>query len=201
MRLRNVELEDTQLKLDFNHEETQQIVIHDREVYDKAQRAFVAYVRYYKEQQLHFIFQFKHLDIGFLAQSFYLLRIPRIKEILGKEIPNFMQSDIDPSTIIYRDPTKEAYRQKELAKKEEELLEKMKQKKKNNKKNEKLPRKRSRTEKRDAKRKAIEEDFDELGKEESIIKKIKKGKLTDPDVIEYIEGCPKIKSLFRRKRH
>ncbi|CAG9326693.1 unnamed protein product [Blepharisma stoltei] len=201
MRLRNIDLENTSVGLDFDHDQASQTVIEDREVYDKAQRAFVAYIRYYKEHQLHYIFELKHLDIGFLARSFYLLRIPRVKEILGKEIPNFIQSDIDPSTITYKDPIKESIRQKELKRKEEELLEKQKAKQKLNKKSEKFPRKRSRTEKREAKRKAIEEDWDELGAEERIIKKIKKGKMTDPDVVNYIEGCPKIKSLFRKKKH
>lgn len=36
----------------------------DRDVIDKAQNAFVSYVRYYKEHYLNFIFAFNLLDIG-----------------------------------------------------------------------------------------------------------------------------------------
>ena len=56
----------------------------DRDKYEAAQRAFVAFVRSYTEHELGFIFQFKQLDLGVLARSFCLLRIPRVKEILGK---------------------------------------------------------------------------------------------------------------------
>jgi ATP-dependent RNA helicase DDX55/SPB4 len=43
----------------------------------------VSFVRSYKEHDLKYIFEFKNLDLGDLANSFYLLRVPRVKEILG----------------------------------------------------------------------------------------------------------------------
>lgn len=58
-----------------------------------------------------------------------MLRLPRIKEILGKAIKNFVQSEIDPETIPWRVANQkkqfEERRQHTLEKKaQEELLKK-----------------------------------------------------------------------------
>ena len=79
------------------------------------------------------------------------------------------------------------------------IEQKLAHKKKKNK--EKNCRKRSRSEKREAKRVSMVEDFDELGKEERIIKKVRKGHFKDPEVIEYINENPHIKTFFRKKKH
>jgi ATP-dependent RNA helicase DDX55/SPB4 len=59
-------------------------MLKDKDIVDKSQDAFVSFIRYYKEHQLNFIFSFNLLDIGECANSFFLFRIPRVKEILGK---------------------------------------------------------------------------------------------------------------------
>lgn len=64
-------------------------ILKDRDILDKAQNAFVSFVRYYKEHNLEFIFSFNQLDIGAVANSFYLIRIPRVKEILGRKLQGF----------------------------------------------------------------------------------------------------------------
>lgn len=56
----------------------------DRDLVDKSQSAFVSFIRYYKEHNLNFIFALNQLDIGHVANSFCLFKIPRVKEILGK---------------------------------------------------------------------------------------------------------------------
>jgi ATP-dependent RNA helicase DDX55/SPB4 len=43
------------------------------------------------------------LELGDVANSFFLLRLPRIKEILGRTVKNFVQSEIDPETIPWKD--------------------------------------------------------------------------------------------------
>lgn len=43
-------------------------------------------MRSYKEHKLNLIFRIKDLNIGKVATSFFLFRLPRVKEILGKEI-------------------------------------------------------------------------------------------------------------------
>ena len=61
-------------------------MMQDHDLVDKSQDAFVSFIRYYKEHQLTFIFSFTMLDIGQVANSFCLFKIPRVKEILGKPI-------------------------------------------------------------------------------------------------------------------
>lgn len=51
----------------------------DRDYVEKSKKAFVSYIRSYKEHDLRYIFEFKNLDIGKTAQSFFMYRIPRIK--------------------------------------------------------------------------------------------------------------------------
>jgi len=62
----------------------------DRDLVDKAQNGFVSFIRYYKEHRLSYIFAFNNLDIGQVANSFALFSIPRVKEILGKAVKNFV---------------------------------------------------------------------------------------------------------------
>ena len=53
----------------------------DRDVLDKAMRAFVSHVRGYKEHQCTFIFQLADLDLNHLARMYGLLRLPVMKEV------------------------------------------------------------------------------------------------------------------------
>jgi ATP-dependent RNA helicase DDX55/SPB4 len=74
----------------------------DKDLIEKAQHAFVSFIRYYKEHELKFIFNFKSLDIGSIANSFTLLRLPRIKEILGKKVIGFTNQFVDLDAIGYK---------------------------------------------------------------------------------------------------
>jgi len=38
-------------------------------------KAFVSFIRHYKEHQCNYIFNFKELDIGKLAESFCLIKV------------------------------------------------------------------------------------------------------------------------------
>lgn len=166
-----------------------------RENYEKAQNAFVSYIRYYKEHHLGFIFSFKKLDIGLLAHSFGLLRIPRIREILGKPIESFTMSEIDPETIRYHNKKREVKRQQELTERQEQIVKQ--QHKKKSSKNE--PKKRTRSDKRGAKMNDKASEWKEMAYEERVVKKIKKRKMNDPEVIHFLETNQGY-NLFRKKR-
>ena len=74
----------------------QDYMLTDKDLIDKSQDAFVSFLRYYKEHQLAFIFAFNALNIGQVANSFFLFRLPRVKEILGRPIKDFVtRSDVD----------------------------------------------------------------------------------------------------------
>ena len=79
----------------------------DKDLVDKSQDGFVSFIRYYKEHQLTFIFSFNLLDIGAVANSFCLFKIPRVKEILGKQLVGFAQNnDVIIDQIPYKDKNK-----------------------------------------------------------------------------------------------
>lgn len=177
--------------------EIDEIVTSDRDVYECAQRAFVSYIRYYEEQELSFLFRLKDLDIGNLAHSFHLLRLPRINEILGKSITSFTNSDRNPEDITYRDTAKEAKRQEELRQKV--LLKEQRLKEKNKEKERKKSR--SRSEKRHTRRSNSAKELDSLRHEENMVRKIKKGKVNSEEVKQFLEEFPNIKAIFRRKKH
>jgi|TARA_B110000285_G_scaffold224363_1_gene281106 ATP-dependent RNA helicase DDX55/SPB4 len=79
----------------------------DRDLIDKSQDAFVSFIRYYKEHQLTFIFAFNMLEIGEVANSFFLFKIPRVKEILGKQCKGFIpNNEVNIESIPYVDVNK-----------------------------------------------------------------------------------------------
>lgn len=80
----------------------------DRDLIDKASNAFVSFVRYYKEHALQYIFSMKMLDIGEVANSFFLFRVPRVKEILGVSLKSFKtDTSVKIEEIPYVDKNKE----------------------------------------------------------------------------------------------
>ena len=88
-------------------EELQAAMKKDKDLVDKSQDGFVSYIRYYKEHQLTFIFSFNLLDIGGVANSFCLFKIPRVKEILGKQLSGFVQNnEVIIDQIPYLDKNK-----------------------------------------------------------------------------------------------
>lgn len=108
-------------------------MMEDRDLIDKSSDSFVSFVRYYKEHELTFIFNINSLDLGAVAYSFHLFKVPRVKEILGKSI-KFTNTEIDLENIPYKDSNKgnqkmeqqikrkEKFEQKKQLKEEQEIL-------------------------------------------------------------------------------
>lgn len=82
----------------------------DRAFYQNGMRAFVSFVRSYKEHHAQMIFQLKQLDLGAVARSFGLLHFPKMPEFSKMKIVGFEESDIDPKKIAYKDKIKERQR-------------------------------------------------------------------------------------------
>lgn len=149
----------------------------DKLIYDRAVKAFVSFVKFYSEHDLKYIFDIKGLDIGNLATSFQLLRLPRIKEILGRNVKNFKQSDLDPSEIKYLDSNVGT----QMAKKKEKS--KMKQEERKIRKeigeiDRQVKYSRSKSERKRIKNKNNMEEWKDLAEEEKLYKKFKKGKIS-----------------------
>ncbi|KAF3777257.1 hypothetical protein EJ110_NYTH46187 [Nymphaea thermarum] len=53
----------------------------DRDVMEKGLKAFVSYIRAYKEHQCSYIFRWKELEIGKLGMGYGLLQLPSMPEL------------------------------------------------------------------------------------------------------------------------
>merc|ERR1719291_300959 len=123
-----------------------------------------------------YIFPFKSLPLGPVATDYCLLRLPRMKEILGKRIAGFVHSSVHPNDVPFKDKNQEKQRQEKLEKKKQEAEEEEAKKRKE--KPAKEPKPRTRGEKRRAKRSGKEEAWRLLQIEECLARKQRKGKLS-----------------------
>lgn len=97
-------------------EELKQLSMIDRDLLEGGSTAFMSFLRAYKEHICSFIFRFGDLDIGAVARSYALLRLPKIPEtrgVKGRPIV-FETTPINTSTIPYRHEEKEKARQRRL---------------------------------------------------------------------------------------
>merc|ERR1712217_449880 len=156
---------------------TRRLVETDRAVMLKANKAFVSFIRAYQEHQLPYIFPFKSLDLGALAMGFCVLRLPRVKEILGRKIKGFVNSEVHPNDVPFRDKKQEKLRQQKLEKKraEEEA---------------------GAEEAEKAGRKGRAEEWSMLGREESLAKRFRSGKITAAQFQKGIAKAPNGKGKF-----
>ncbi|KAM3600547.1 uncharacterized protein V6R79_024979 [Siganus canaliculatus] len=152
----------------------------DRAMFDRSMRAFVSYVQAYAKHECSLIFRVKDLDFASLARGFALLRLPKMPELRGKTFPDLEEAAADAvDAIRYKDKNREKQRQKMLA----ELKEKMKTPpppRKNFSKNKawsKQKEKKERRKKRAAKRKRSQE----LLNDTRLLKKLKKGQISEED--------------------
>lgn len=60
-------------------------------------------------------FIFLDLDFASVARGFALLRLPKMPELRGKNLPDFTEMTVDTDTIRYKDKSREKQRQKMLA--------------------------------------------------------------------------------------
>ena len=172
-----------------------EINMSDKWIYDKAVNTFISYLRFYKENELKYIFDIRSLDIGNLANSFQLLKLPRlkIKEFQNETIKNFVgDPNVEPSQLVYLD--KNIKKQMEKKKKKiNEKLEEIRERKKIKKEIIKLNGRnngdklnRTRKERKEVKIKNIIEQWDDLADDELLYKKYKKGKITKEEYEKHL---------------
>jgi len=92
-------------------------VIADRAVVELGERAFLSYLRAYKQHRCSYVLEFDKLDIGSLANALFLLRIPRIAEFrkLRSRIEFEKDPTVDLKAIKFKDKQRELLRQKKIA--------------------------------------------------------------------------------------
>ncbi|KAG5929835.1 ATP-dependent rRNA helicase spb4 [Claviceps africana] len=110
----------------------------DRAIFDKAQKAFVSWVRSYAAHQATSIFCVADLDWEDLGHAWGLLRMPRMPELkTWKGDKTLGVADVDWDTFAYKDKAREKARQEALeAERNGEVEEKRKADKSRKRKNE-----------------------------------------------------------------
>jgi ATP-dependent RNA helicase DDX55/SPB4 len=58
-------------------------------------KAFVSFVRAYSKHEASYIFRLKSLDFVGVAESYGLLRLPRMPELKGVETSSWYDADIE----------------------------------------------------------------------------------------------------------
>ncbi|CDS36374.1 ATP dependent RNA helicase DDX55 [Echinococcus multilocularis] len=93
----------------------QQVCIKDRLLYEKSIKAFVSFAQFYRKHDCRLLFKIQELDWGSLANAYGLLRLPQMPELKGVSIDSFISSDVDLTTLKYKE--KSIARQRELKRK------------------------------------------------------------------------------------
>ena len=180
---------------DFSMEDEnvfKELMLTDKDYLQKAKKAFVSFVRSYKEHELKTVFTFKHLDLSALARSFFLPIIPKIKEMSFNGVKRVPDEDYweKAQKVEFHDINQ----QKQFEEKQELLLEKrenMERQKhflrKKAKKEQESKKYRSFQDRKHAKEREIEREFDEFTREEKLAKKLKRGAITQEDFDHQME--------------
>ncbi|XP_024422683.2 ATP-dependent RNA helicase DDX55 isoform X2 [Desmodus rotundus] len=159
----------------------------DRAVFEKGVRAFVSHIQAYAKHECSLIFRLKDLDFAALARGFALLRMPRMPELRGRQFPDFVPVDIDTDTIPFKDKIREKQRQKLLEQQRRGKTENggrrkfMKNKAWSKQKAKKERKRRSEKRRREEGSDIDNEDMEELLSDTRLLKKLKKGKITEEE--------------------
>ncbi|XP_023543036.1 DEAD-box ATP-dependent RNA helicase 18 [Cucurbita pepo subsp. pepo] len=154
----------------------------DRDVMEKGVKAFVSFIRAYKEHHCSFIFRWKELEIGKLAMAYGLLQLPLMSEVKRHSLSTegFVSiEDINFDEVKFKDKSREKQRKKNLqAKKEAQKQQPKPEPKKDP--NAAAPILRKKTARQ---RRAVQtaEDEDELTREYRLLKKLKKGTIDEAE--------------------
>uniref|UniRef100_A0A665U8U8 ATP-dependent RNA helicase n=1 Tax=Echeneis naucrates TaxID=173247 RepID=A0A665U8U8_ECHNA len=169
----------------------------DRAMFDRGMRAFVSYVQAYAKHECSLIFRIRDLDFASLARGFALLRLPKMPELRGKTFPDFVETTVDTDAIRYKDKSREKLRQKQLKDKETNPLPRKNFTK--NKSWSKQKAKKERRKKLSAKRKhdedsdMEEQDMKDLLDDTRLLKRLKKGRISEEDFEKQMTRKPKSK--------
>lgn len=178
------------------------LVLKDRDLLEKGTKAFTSYIRAYKEHVCAFIFRFASLDLGYLATSFCLLRLPKMPELRDTKGKLKHFTPAGPEVDIYRIPflekDREIARQKRLAAEIAAGGKNAKQIKAELRKAEQLQRQKERRQaaiekgrnpdKKRGRHAQIVDEWEELAKEERLYKKLRKGKISKAKHDELLYG-------------
>ncbi|KAL9072203.1 MAG: hypothetical protein Q9157_005186 [Trypethelium eluteriae] len=91
------------------------IVLHDRALHDKGQRAFVSWVQAYRKHSASSIFSIEDFDWEKIGRAWGLLRLPKMPELKGWLGDRSLGAKVDFDNYAYKDKSREKHRKEELA--------------------------------------------------------------------------------------
>ena len=170
----------------------------DRLLMETGIRAFVSYIRAYKEHICKYIFRLNCLPMGWLASSFAVLRLPKMREVKkaaraakAGNLEGFAESSVDTDSIPFKDQTRENQRQASIQNKRASCKPSSQGLMENTMKNDSLSAaKQMQTSKpvphvrlTAAKRRMLEtrQELAELHDDYALLRKLKKGKITQAE--------------------
>lgn len=173
------------------------LMLTDKDYILKSSRAFVSFVRSFKEHHLSSMLKFKNLDIFATAKSFFLFKLPVIKDFKDltlnqplaseEELKKFESADFSNKNqkVMIKKKIEEAIE------KRQGILEKRAHRKEQLEKEQDKKKIRSKAERNRAKTRETVKQFNEFSKEEKLKKKLKTGKLSKQDYEEEVAKIDK----------
>ncbi|KAL8867361.1 MAG: hypothetical protein Q9174_005714 [Haloplaca sp. 1 TL-2023] len=98
-------------------------VLTDRAFHDKAQRAFVSWVKAYSKHQASSIFRISDLDWADLGRAWGLLKLPKMPELKKWDGDRKLGLDIDFDDYAYKDKAREIARREQMHQQRREGIE------------------------------------------------------------------------------
>ncbi|KHG18021.1 DEAD-box ATP-dependent RNA helicase 18 -like protein [Gossypium arboreum] len=155
----------------------------DRDVMEKGLRAFVSFIRAYKEHHCSYIFRWKELEIGKLGTGYGLLQLPSMPEVKHHSLSTegfTPVENINMDDIKFKDKSREKQRKKNLQTKKEREQQESKPEKPERATYAAAPVMKKKTAKQRRAAQTIE-DEEELTREYRLLKKLKKGTIDETE--------------------
>ncbi|KAI6248557.1 ATP-dependent rRNA helicase [Erysiphe necator] len=117
--LQKPEIKITDLEASKIVQKIRSLVLSDRALYDKGQKAFVSWVKAYSKHQASSIFRLADLEWGQLGDAWGLLKLPKMPELKNWEGDKSLGVKFDMKRYAYKDKAREKLRLAALDKSKE----------------------------------------------------------------------------------
>lgn len=178
------------------------IMFSDKDFFVKASKAFVTFIRSYKEHKLTSVFTFEDIEVENTARSFFLIKIPSLTELKGKKYEGILGTEEDLKhleTLEFKN-----HNQKEMIEKRAEVVKEKNEKflkkkayfRKKAEKEKRNKKVRSRAERNRAKMRESDNLDKELKREEKLARLLKKGKISEKEYDKELDKVNKKYEIF-----
>lgn len=174
----------------------------DKNVFDKGTRAFVSHVKAYSKHECNLLLRVKDLELGKVASSYGLLRLPKMPELKEHHQKTFIapSQEVNINELVYKNEQKqEAYQKKqEVYKETGEWPGKKIVKKSNDSWGEANQKREFRKENR-KKRQDVKKTFNEHKASGTQVAKKRKAQYTQEDLDDLVKDIAAIKKFKKNK--